>query len=86
MDRRFDSDEAIAQAMVCVSLTSPVPSKEALDPCAGLWSAIIRTIEGRDLDAHIALLILKSSRVSADPLWNYSLVNWLTAPHSTVVF
>jgi hypothetical protein len=67
MDRRFESDEAIAQAMVCVSVTSPVPSKEALDSCAGLWTTIIRTIEGRDLDAHIGLLILKSSRVSADP-------------------
>ena len=67
MDSGFDPDEAIAQAVVCLSDASPVPSKEAFEPYACLWSAIIRTIEARDLDAHIAVLILKSSRVRVDP-------------------
>src|SRR6266851_4753605 len=68
MDRGSDSDETFAQAMVCVSVANLLPSKEFFDPFAGLWSAIVQTIEGRDLDAHIAVLILKSSRTCTEPI------------------
>jgi REase_DpnII-MboI len=67
MDRRFDSNETFAQAMVCVTFDNPVLWQESLAPFSGLWSLIVKTIDSRDLDAHIALLILKWSRVCAEP-------------------
>jgi REase_DpnII-MboI len=67
MDRRSDSDETFTQAMVCVSCDNPVLSQEPLAPFSGLWSLIVQAIDGKDLDSHIALLILKWSRVCVDP-------------------
>jgi REase_DpnII-MboI len=53
--------------MVCVRADNALLSKESLAPFSGLWSVILQAIDGRDLDAHIAVLILKLSRTCAEP-------------------
>ncbi|MGA2902592.1 MAG: hypothetical protein ABSD98_02070 [Candidatus Korobacteraceae bacterium] len=67
MDRGSDSDETFTQAVVRLSVANPAPWKELPDPFAGLWFAIVQAIDGRDLDAHIAMLILRRSGSCVDP-------------------
>jgi hypothetical protein len=66
MDRGSDSDETFTSSLVRLSLATPASSYEMPDPFAGLWSAVIQTIDGRDLDAYVAVLILKSSGSRSD--------------------